>query len=260
MSDEIYARLAIAADNAIMELVADRDAAIEAFGAEGLFDARCAKFVRTAGDISGEALFRWTSARELHPFKGDEWPKISADFRLLFEGFAAVVKALAPILDPPKPAAGAVIWPSVPKVDVEDTIFRKYGSPGQRAHHSLDPSSPKSTQGLTITPNAPSPVAAPAAEARAPDPTPIVIGRDALTRFEKGAPPTQAEFMAMTPEQRRPYAALFGMPGDGEGELETVDPAPPAEALAPMAIEAEVGGEKIAGTVAIGKTRRGAKA
>jgi hypothetical protein len=257
MIDDIDERLAVAADSAALELVEDRDATVDVFGDEGLFDGRCARFVRISGDISGEALFRWTSAQNLHPFRGDEWPKISGDFRVLFESFVAVVKALAPIVAPPQGEKGVVIFPGAPKVDVEDTVFRKYGRSGEKTHHGLAEGTPNTTAGLTITPNAPAPAAAPIADVEEPKRPPIVIGRDALTRFEKGAPPSQAEFMAMSPEERRPYAALFGMPGVEAVMQETPGAAPPAEDLAPMSIETEVKGEKISGTVSVGRTKRG---
>lgn len=249
--------LAFGAQAAAVTLLADAEAFGEIFS--NAFDERAARFVRVSGDVSGEALFRWMAGKELHPFKGEEWPKVAPDFRLFFEGFAAVVKVLAPLLDPPKPAAGTVIHPAVPKIDVNDTIFRKYGRPGEPTHGRLSADTPRTTQGLTIIPNAPAPGAVSPEQFVAYADAPIVIAGDTLTRFEKGAPPTPQEFMAMTPEQRRPYAALFGMPGIEEINNETPGPAPEAEGLAPMTIEGEVGGERIAGTVSIGRTKRGGK-
>jgi hypothetical protein len=74
---------------------------LDAIG-DDLILAQMAGFLRAAGDVPGESLYRWSAARSLHPLPADGWSKVSPDIRLFFDAFTAVVKALAPILEPPQ--------------------------------------------------------------------------------------------------------------------------------------------------------------
>lgn len=231
---------------------------------------RFVAFVRAAGDVPGESLYRWAAAKGLHPLPADGYDKVSPELRLFFDGFVATVKALAPIVDPPRPAAGTVLHPGQARVDVEDTILRKYGAPGERTHQGLAAGTPTTTAGLRITPYHPAPGQAPAAVVAMQDdqrlydqtePRPIVVTPDMLTRMERGNPPSSAEFMAMTPEQRRPYAALFGLPGIEAVTKEPPPAAPDVETLEPRQVSEQIAGPKIGetelveGVVAVGKTK-----
>ncbi len=256
MNDNKDVNLGHSGVSAANYLLFDAAGAMEVLAFKDDVEATFAKFVRTAGDVPGEALFRWAAARGFHPLPADSWSGLAPDIRLFFDAFVAVVKALTPLIDPPK-QHGVVIHPGPARVAVEDTIFRKYGAPGEKIGAHNDPTAPRSTHGLAITPAAPAPVVAAVLVPSEPSAPPIVIDRAALTRFEKGAPPSQAEFMAMTPEERRPYAALFGMGGLEEVFNEPPPAAPAAEGLETVTIEGDVGGEKIAGQVAIGKTAIG---
>ncbi|MGJ0393020.1 MAG: hypothetical protein ACR650_09720 [Methylocystis sp.] len=112
---------------------------------------RMVGFVRQAGDVPGESLYRWSAAQGLHVFPANGFAGLAPEIRLWFESFTAVVKALAPILDPPQ-AQEKRLSPVQNRVRVEDTIFRRYPSPGARTHAGLDPSQPTSTADVHVTP------------------------------------------------------------------------------------------------------------
>jgi hypothetical protein len=63
---------------------------------------RMAGFVYAAGDVPGESLYRWSAAQGFHPLPADGWDRTTRGVRLFFDAFTAVVKALAPILEPPQ--------------------------------------------------------------------------------------------------------------------------------------------------------------
>lgn len=260
-------RIGHAARWAALELLYDADATADALAPMRNFEEPFARFVRAAGDVPGESLYRWSAARNMHPLPADGYAKVSPQVRLFFEAFVAVVKALAPIVDPPKTEKRFVHAPQN-HVDPEDTIFRRYGAADERTHGRVAPGTAATTDGLAITPFAPAPGAAPAAAGQAASGfRPMVIAGQTLEDFGAGRMPTAEEFAALTPEQRRPYAALMGMPGIEAVMNEQAQPAPEAEGLEPLEVSGVVENAAartdqsqpptvaIAGTLAVGKTR-----
>lgn len=255
-----------AASTAAFALMRDANTIADLFTEDDVLGESFAKFVRTAGDVPGESLYRWSAARGLHPLPADGYARVAPDVRLFFDSFVAVAKALVPVLDPPK-AHQNVVFPGRPHVDPEDTIFRGYGARDERAHARVADGVPITTEGLWIVPAAPAPAAAAAPQPGAPSFQPMTIGADALTRLERGNPPTMQEFTAMTPEERRPYSALFGLPGIEAVMNEQPDSAPEAEGLemrdvageVENAVKGEPGQVRVSGQVAIGKTKPKAK-
>jgi hypothetical protein len=142
----IARKLAMAAIAAVDELLDEdnsdtRDALL-------LMDASClpkveamAVFIGVAGDVPGESLYRWSAARDMHPLPADGWSNVSPEIRLFFDAFTAVVKALAPVLEPPQTDKILEAWKAKP-IGVFETAYaptekgdaRTYGdAPGARS-------------------------------------------------------------------------------------------------------------------------------
>ncbi|MGO9361519.1 MAG: hypothetical protein ACLP1D_28215 [Xanthobacteraceae bacterium] len=239
----VNARLEEAGASAAAFLVVDLEAAEAVM--RGLNLPGAAKFIRAAGDISGETMFRWASAKQLHPFGADEWGKVSPDIRLLFDGYVAAVKALAPLLDPPKGAASVHV-PTPAARREEDTIFERRGRGDEGAHGRVPVGHPTSTAGVHVF--------HPGGE-RSPGAVAAMVG-DHLEQFSD-------ELMQ---EPLDPVEAMRAkaraLPGDiGEIMGERPGPAPEVGEGAPVTVEAAepIAGEDRTATVYVAppKPRRG---
>ncbi len=200
----------------------------------GHFSQHAARFVVSAGAVSGEAVFRWSCARKLHLLDDEPWDVLSSDMQTWFDVFARVAHALTPAA----PAVRAIV-------------------PAPEAARAPAPApAAVDTSAVLVVLNAPAPTTP-----TAPAAVPGAIGPATLARWERGAPPSPDELAAMTPEERRGFAALMGMPGAADLEFEAqhgslgaapdVDPA----SVEVMAIDKIVGGEAVTGAVTVAKTR-----
>jgi hypothetical protein len=230
----------------------------------------CVRFVRVAGDVPGESLYRWSAARNLHALPQDGFERINPDIRLFFDAFVAITKALAPLLEPAA-AATPHLYPGRAATRAEDTIFEREDTPGARTHAGLAKETPATTQGLRIVHH--HQLAELAARPSAPGEGPMrpsVVGPDMLERFAAGRMPTPAEIAEMTPEGRRAAAALFGLGNVDDILAETPVPGPEAEGLTPMRVDAQAQGApakegetaapiQVQGEGAVGKPKKSAK-
>jgi hypothetical protein len=166
-----------------------------------------ARFVITAGDVGGEALYRWMAGKNLHPLPGDGYAQVSEPIRVFFECFVATTKALASVLMPKSNSAPLLRVPTQ-SPPLSETIFEPHDAPGARTYANVRDEVPR--------------VWNPGVPEGLPAGTRQVGTIGSIPVFENaGMPegqvllaqvPTQEQFMRMSPEERRPWAHLFGLP------------------------------------------------
>jgi hypothetical protein len=155
-------------------------------------------FVKLAGGASGEPVYRWMAMKRLHAMPVDGFAKLDAEARLFFEGFAATVTALLPLVMP-DPKRAPVIPPSV-VVPPQDRI-------GQRAARFDERVGEREGRGPMST--AEVKVYVPPERVKETVATMMAAeGRRIVGRKQPDAMPTPEEMASMPPEQRRAYLHL----------------------------------------------------
>jgi hypothetical protein len=256
MEKTIEDRLAMAAYSAACDaLFGNHDEISLVFDIGEAQYAQLVRFIRVAGDVPGESVYRWSAARGLHVLPADGWNNVSPDIRLFFDAFTAVVKALAPILDPPAKAKAVPLGREAPR-RIEDTIFEQHESLGAKE----DAGGPlRSTGDVRVIPmqrpeepQVPAPAAAGAG--------PVVFNQSDLDAFSaamEGENGPRVTFDEGTLDKLRAERRKAD-PNDALNILaEEPNPGPAAEKAAPTHIEAEVNGEKIEGDVVVTRPANG---
>ena len=169
-----------------------------------------ARFVRTAGVASGEALYRFAAGKKFHALPADQFGELGAAPAAYFNVFSGVALALWKALSPPSASNPPVLVTERPR-ELHDTIFERAGDGHRKiGGPTLGPATPTSTDSV--------PVFRAAGEAAAP----------AVPSFGPGTAlgaPTLAQMRDMAPEERRQWSACFGFPtADDEATITTRAP------------------------------------
>jgi len=221
-------------------------------GAPHIQGEELARFVETAGAVSGEAIYRWAEPRGYLPPLAP-WADVSPWIHRWFDTFAKVAHALRPV-----PVVPAIVVAAEDRGAMGNaTVHEKIGNGLEKAAGRLPAGAPGDTGGVLVVRNAPAPEQ-PQPAPRAAD---VRIGPGTLDRWAAGGIPTREELAAMEPEERRGFAALLGMPSaadlEHEAEHGSLGAAPEIDPDSVHSVEVDesVGGEKIAGKVAVAKVK-----
>lgn len=176
-------------------------------------------FVRCSGDVSGEALFRWAAARGSIPFLGTDWARVSDEIRLFFNSFTAVVKALAPLLEPP---AETRTIPANPQPAPErrdntiyETAYKPIGAGSQKTHH--DAHGPRSTSEVYVA-RPGDPLAGAVAAVVAPEAPQSIDPREQLRLQAKSLPGDVSEIEKAPPPRAPAIGAVAAVSVQGKTE------------------------------------------
>ncbi|MDP3554846.1 hypothetical protein [Methylocystis sp.] len=209
-----------------------------------LMDADCvvkiegmANFIAVAGDVPGESLYRWSGALGLHPLPADGWANVSPEVRLFFDAFVAVVKALAPVIEPPQ----------------RDKIV----SATQERKGAFEPAYEPLDKGDART-YADAPGAKSTGEVFVSRPGPLI---DALPEPEFIASSIRLAAMAVDDATAALRAKAYALPGDA-GEIINAEPpdAPAIGATELQQVSGRVGDAVIEGKVAVARPTKEGKA
>lgn len=209
-----------------------------------------ALFVRTAGDVPGESLYRWSAAKGLHPLPADGYANVAPHVRLFFDAFVATVKALAPLLEPPK-IEQTTPAPKQNHVDERDTVFERYGRPDERTHRGVSQGQPTSTDQVHIFKAEP----APAFDEKQTAPARLQINTaDILAKLRTGHD-GESEKTTLSIDDLRALQRASD-PGDvGHIAAERPEAGPEVEVAGEIEVNKEVGGETIAGKATVAKPK-----
>jgi hypothetical protein len=143
------------------------------------FPTAAAAYLKIAPTASPEDVLRFGAAKGLHLLPADGWATLDASAKLFFEAFTFAAKGLIAGFAPPARSPAAGMAPMRFPAPAGDDIYDRVGE--------APPPIGETTAGMSVTPAAASPREAP---------------------YRPGA----QEFMAMSPEERRAFAGVYGFP------------------------------------------------
>ena len=209
-----------------------------------------AHFVRIAGDVPGESLYRWTAGKGMHPLPADGFSRVSPNVRLFFDGFVAVAQALTALLDG-KAEAAAPLYVKQNHVAVRDTVYDRYGARDERTYSGLAAGEPTSTAQINVRP-ASEPEAPSQEERKSAAPFIITAAdlKDASVENDDG----KSLALSALDELRARHRAED--PGSIDRIMAEQPPAAPEIEIERVEhVDRQIGGRRVVGDVSIGHVR-----